>query len=260
VISEFHFSGMSMLKDLDLSDNSLALRFTENWVPPFQLYGIGLRSCKLGLTFPKWIQMQKYLQDLDISNVGILDNVPEWFWAKLSSQECSNINVSNNNLKGSIPNLQVKNHCFLLSLSSNEFEGPIPPFLRGSGFIDLSKNKFSDSRPFLCKNGIDATLAQFDVSNNQLSGRIPNCWSNFKSLVYVDLSNNNFSGKIPTSMGSLVELEALLLRNNNLTEEIPFSLMNCTKLIMLDRRDNRLEGLIPYWIGSELKELQVLSL
>jgi len=36
--------------------------------------------------------------------------------------------------------------------------------------------------------------------------------------------------------------------------------MNCTKLIMLDLRENRLEGLIPYWIGSELKELQVLSL
>ncbi|RHN51146.1 putative non-specific serine/threonine protein kinase, Polygalacturonase [Medicago truncatula] len=260
VISEFHFSGMSMLKELDLSDNSLALTFTENWVPPFQLYNIGLRSCKLGLTFPKWIQTQKYLQDLDISKAGISDNVPEWFWAKLSSQWCNNINISNNNLKGLIPNLQVKNRCSVLSLSSNEFEGPIPPFLKGSTVTDLSKNKFSDSLPFLCKNGIDAVLGQFDLSNNQLSGRIPNCWSNFKSLVYVDLSSNNFSGKIPTSMGSLVELQAFLLRNNNLTGEIPFSLMNCTKLVMLDLRDNRLEGHIPYWIGSELKELQVLSL
>ncbi|XP_039682581.1 receptor-like protein EIX1 isoform X3 [Medicago truncatula] len=260
VISEFHFSGMSMLKELDLSDNSLALRFTENWVPPFQLNSIGLRSSKLGLTFPKWIQTQKYLLDLDISKAGISDNVPEWFWAKLSSQECNSINISNNNLKGSIPNLQVKNHCSLLSLSSNEFEGPIPAFLQGSALIDLSKNKFSDSRPFLCANGINEILAQFDVSNNQLSGRIPDCWSNFKSLVYVDLSHNNFSGKIPTSMGSLVILRALLLRNNNLTGEIPFSLMNCTQLVMLDMRDNRLEGHIPYWIGSELKELQVLSL
>jgi len=36
--------------------------------------------------------------------------------------------------------------------------------------------------------------------------------------------------------------------------------MNCTKLLMLDFRENLLAGLIPYWIGSELEELQVLSL
>ncbi|XP_013451951.2 receptor-like protein EIX1 [Medicago truncatula] len=260
VISEFHFSGMSMLKELDLSDNSLVLRFTENWVPPFQLQTIGLGSCKLGLTFPKWIQTQNHFQDIDISNSGISDNVPEWFWAKLSSQECKTINISYNNLKGLIPNLHVKNHCSFLSLASNQFEGSIPPFLRGSVSIDLSKNKFSNSIQFLCENGIDEALGQFDLSNNQLSGRIPDCWRNFKSLAYVDLSHNNFSGKIPSSMGSLVELQALMLRNNSLMEDIPFSLMNCTKLVMLDLRENGLEGLIPYWIGSELKELQVLSL
>jgi Leucine-rich repeat (LRR) protein len=150
VISDFQFSGMSMLKELDLSDNSLALRFTENWIPPFQLRYIGLRSCKLGPTFPKWIQTQKYIWELDISNAGISDNVPEWFWTKLSTQECYRFNISCNNLKGLIPNLQVKNQCSdFLSLSSNEFEGPIPPFLRGSEYIDLSKNKFSDSLPLI---------------------------------------------------------------------------------------------------------------
>ncbi|KEH25981.1 disease resistance family protein/LRR protein, putative [Medicago truncatula] len=260
VISDFHFSGMSMLEELSLSSNSLAMRFPQNWVPPFQLDTIGLRSCKLGPTFPNWIQTQKHIQNLDISNAGISDNVPEWFWAKLSLKECRSINISNNNLKGLIPNLQVKNYCSILSLSSNEFEGPIPPFLKGSTLIDLSKNKFSDSLPFLCTNGIDSMLGQFDLSNNQLSGRVPDCWNNFKALVYLDLSHNNFLGKIPTSMGSLVELQALLLRNNSLTEEIPFSLMNCRKLVMLDLRENRLEGPVPYWIGSKLKELQVLSL
>ncbi|KAK2420721.1 receptor protein EIX2 [Trifolium repens] len=261
VISDFQFSDMLMLKELDLSDNSvLALRFTENWVPPFQLHYISLRSCKLGPTFPKWIQTQKHIQDLDISHAGISDNVPDWFWATLSSQEFGSFNTSYNNLKGLIPNLPIKNHCSYLSLSSNEFEGPIPPFLRGSISIDLSNNKFSDSLPFLCANGIDLMLGQFDLSNNRLSGEIPDCWSNFKSLAYIDLSHNNFSGKIPSSMGSLAELQALLLRNNSLTEEIPLYLMNCTKLVMLDLRENRLEGLIPNWIGSELKELQVLSL
>jgi len=220
---------------------------------------MGLGSCKLGLTFPKWIQTQKHLAYLDISNAGISDNVPECIWKKLSSHGLE-FDISYNNLKGSIPNLQIKNYCSSLSLSSNAFEGPIPPFLRGSGFIDLSKNKFSDSSSLLCANDIYEVLAYLDVSNNQLSRQIPDCWSNFKSLAYVDLSHNNFSGKIPTSMGSPVELQALLLRNNRLTQEIPSSLMNCTKLVMVDLGGNRLEGQIPYWIGSELKELQVLIL
>jgi hypothetical protein len=78
VIFDFQLSGMSMLKELDLSDNSLALRFTENWIPPFQLRIIRLRSCKLGPTFPKWIQTQKYIWEHEISNAGISDDVPEW--------------------------------------------------------------------------------------------------------------------------------------------------------------------------------------
>jgi hypothetical protein len=144
-----------------------------------------LRSCKLGPTFPKWIQTQKYIWELDISNAGISDNVPDWFWATLS-QECASFNTSYNNLKGLIPNLHIKNQCSYLSLSTNEFEGPIPPFLRGPISIDLSNNKFSDSLPFLCANGIDVMLGQFDLSNNRLSGDIPDCWRNFKVLAYLD--------------------------------------------------------------------------
>ncbi|KAK2420722.1 receptor protein EIX2 [Trifolium repens] len=230
VISDFQFSGMSMLRELDLSDNSLALRFTENWIPPFQLHHIGLRSCKLGPSFPKWIQTQKYFEELDISNAGISDNVPEWFWTKLSTQ--------------------VKN---------SKSSGPILPFLRGSEYIDLSKNKFSDSHPFLCAYGIDVTLGQFDLSNNRLSDEIPDCWSNFKSLAYLDLSHNNFSGKIPTSMGSLVQLQALDLSSNHFSEEIPPEIANLIQLVSLNLSRNNMTGKIPSNIGK-LASLDFLDL
>ncbi|XP_068501271.1 receptor-like protein EIX2 [Phaseolus vulgaris] len=163
VLTDYHFANMSKLQRLFLSDNSLALTFTQNWVPPFQLLTINLRSCKLGPTFPKWLQTQ---------------------------------------------------------------------------------NKF-----FI-----------IDISNNQLSGKIPNCWSHFKSLTYLDMSHNKFLGKVPTSMGLLFHLQALLLRNNNLTNEIPFSLRRCTKLVMLDLAENKLTGPFPAWIGSNLKKLQILIL
>ena len=39
VITYTHFGNMSMLMDVDLSHNSLILKFSEDWVPPFhQLY------------------------------------------------------------------------------------------------------------------------------------------------------------------------------------------------------------------------------
>ncbi|KAK7315133.1 hypothetical protein VNO77_33665 [Canavalia gladiata] len=260
-ITDSHFVNMSKLSLLDLSDNLLTLAFPQNWIPPFQLSYIGLRSCKLGPTFPIWLKNQNNFQDLDISNTGISDIVPMWFWTKLASQEWISVNISYNNLYGVIPNFPLKNLYYSLILESNQFEGPIPLFLRGALFLYLSKNKFSNSLPFLCANGtVRETLYQLDLSDNQLSGQIPNCWSHFKSLTYLDLSHNTFSGKIPTSMGSLLDLQALLLRNNSLTKGIPFSLRNCTKLVMLDMAENRLSGPIPAWIGSKLQKLEVLSL
>ncbi|KAL2967172.1 hypothetical protein AAZX31_16G160700 [Glycine max] len=261
VLTDYHFANMSKLDFLELSDNSLlALTFSPNWVPPFQLSHIGLRSCKLGPVFPKWLETQNQFGDIDISNSGIEDMVPKWFWAKLTFRESISMNISHNNLHGIIPNFPLKNLYHSLILGSNQFDGPIPPFLRGFLFLDLSKNKFSDSLSFLCANGTVETLYQLDLSNNRFSGKIPDCWNHFKSLSYLDLSHNNFSGRIPTSMGSLLHLQALLLRNNNLTDEIPFSLRSCTNLVMLDIAENKLSGLIPAWIGSELQELQFLSL
>ncbi|MED6129784.1 hypothetical protein PIB30_111463, partial [Stylosanthes scabra] len=102
-------------------------------------------------------------------------------------------------------------------------------------------------------------LTELDLSHNQLSGLIPDCWSQFMSLDYLDLSYNNFSGKIPTSLGSL-GVQALRLRSNSLSEGIPSSMKNCTYLEILDMGENELSGHIPSWIGSTLKDLQMLSL
>ena len=244
-----------------LSNNSLTLTFTPNWIPPFHLSYIGLRSCLLGPNFPKWLQTQNEFTYLDISNASIMDMVPRWFWDKLALGNLSLVDISNNNLHGIIPNLSSKGVVSSLNIASNQFEGHIPQFLRGSMFLDLSNNNFSNSFPFLCAGGPDETLLyHLDLSYNQLFGHISDCWSHFKLLSYLDLSDNNFSGKIPPSIGSLLDLQVLLLRNNNLTHEIPFSLRRCTKLVMLDMSENKLSGHIPAWIGSKMLVLKILSL
>ncbi|KAK7300381.1 hypothetical protein RJT34_11225 [Clitoria ternatea] len=248
IITESHFANVSMLHHADLGCNSLALTFSENWVPPFQLDVIYLSSCKLGPKFPKWLHTQKYLSELDISNAEISDLVPMWFWER--TMKLQFMNISHNNLTGVIPNLPIRfSKACRVVLDSNQFEGSIPPFLRTAGTLQLSKNKFSEAHLFLCVNTEVDVLGILDVSENQLSGQLPDCWSHFKVLKFLDLSDNTLSGEIPSSLGSLLGLQVLKLRGNSFIGNVPFSLQNCTSLNMLDLGENELSGPIPSWIG-----------
>ncbi|XP_029125141.1 receptor-like protein EIX2 [Cajanus cajan] len=260
-INELRLTNLSKLQVLDLTDNSLSLKFASSWVPPFQLFSLGLASCKLGPTFPSWLHTQRHLSFLDISDAGIDDFIPEWFWSKL--QSILWLNMSCNSLKGTIPNLPIKltDDYNAIILGSNQLEGEIPTFLSQAYALDLSKNKISDFNSFLCMESATTKMHTLILSNNQITGQLPNCWKHLKnSLEYLDVSNNKLSGKIPKSMGTLVHLQALVLRNNNLTGGLPFTLKNCTHLVILDVSENFLFGPIPLWIGENLPELKILSL
>ncbi|CAJ2653688.1 unnamed protein product [Trifolium pratense] len=256
VVTDSHFVNVSMLTLLSLSSNSLTLKFSENWVPPFQLRVVFLSSLIIGPSFPKWLESQKQLISLDISNAEISDVVPVWFWTQTTNIEI--MNISYNNLFGTIPNLPIRFQPYCqVFLDSNQFEGSIPPFFRSAALLRLSKNKFSEIRLLLCTNATIDNLLLLDLSNNQLSTQLPDCWSHLKALIFLDLSDNTLYGEVPSSMGSLSKLKGLILRHNRLTGKLPISLKNCTNLIMLDLGDNRLSGPIPYWLGQQL---QMLSL
>jgi len=144
-------------------------------------------------------------------------------------------------------------------LNSNQFEGKIPSFLLQAFDLRLSNNKFSDLFSFICNQG-NSEMWILDLSNNQLKGQLPDCWTSVDRLWYLDLSNNKLSGRIPLSMGSLVELKVLVLRNNNLTGELASTLKNCSNLNMLDVADNMLCGSIPSWIGESMQQLIILNM
>ncbi|XP_028206250.1 receptor-like protein EIX2 isoform X2 [Glycine soja] len=258
-VTESHLSNFSKLKYLRLSENSLSLKFVPSWVPPFQLIHLGLRSCELGPTFPSWLKTQSSLYELDISDNGINDSVPDWFWNNL--EYMAYLNMSFNYIIGAIPNISCKlpYRPFIL-LNSNQFEGKIPSFLLQASGLMLSENNFSDLFSFLCDQSTAAKFAILDVSHNQIKGQLPDCWKSVKQLLFLDLSNNKLSGKIPMSMGALVNMEALVLRNNSLMGELPSSLKNCSSLFMLDLSENMLSGSIPSWIGESMQQLIILKM
>ncbi|TYG58708.1 hypothetical protein ES288_D08G244200v1 [Gossypium darwinii] len=258
VISEVHLFNLTKLKELSISFNSLSFNTSSDWIPPFQLDYIDMRSCKLGPQFPSWLRWQTNFSVMDISDNNISGTMPNWFWNLPSGLVF--LNFSFNKISGSIPNLQLEfDDSPFIVLRSNLFHGSIPPFLFNSGVLDLSINMLSGPLSLLCMR-MNNGLSYLDLSYNLLVGGIPDCWNKYKSLTAINLENNNLLGVIPNSLGSLQNLKSLRLRNTSLYGEIPHSLKNCTALQLLDLGDNKLTGIIPPWIGERLDRLIVLRL
>ncbi|KAL8095809.1 hypothetical protein AgCh_036976 [Apium graveolens] len=257
-VSEAHFSNLSSLKVLHLAYNSFSLEFSTNWLPPFQLDVIRLAYCRLGNHFPKWIRTQNNYSELDMSYAAISDKVPKWFWDL--SPRLTYLNLSYNHLSGSVPDLSSKLVSYSsLDFNSNQFVGSVPSLPPDLTSLHLSKNMFTGPVSFLCSiaNGYFTSL---DLSDNKLSGELPDCWKDMPELVIFNLGNNNFSGKVPSSLGSLYQLQTLNLRHNSLGGELPLSMKNCSKLNILDVGNNKFSGTIPAWVGTHLTSLIVLSL
>ena len=80
VVSEVHFSNLTRLNIFYAFENQLTLDVSHNWIPPFQIEDLSLRSWNLGPKFPSWLCSQSHLWVLDISNTRISDMVPSSFW------------------------------------------------------------------------------------------------------------------------------------------------------------------------------------
>ncbi|PQP95674.1 putative LRR receptor-like serine/threonine-protein kinase [Prunus yedoensis var. nudiflora] len=211
----------------------------------------------MGPSFPKWLQTQKSVSYLDISDNGITDTIPSWLWDL--SHGLYFMDLSQNQIRGTIGNLRSE-FPPKLNVSWNQLEGPIPSTLSEVTFLDLSNNKFSvAAASFLCTTK-DSNLSFLDISSNHIFGELPDCWIHFKKLVFLDLSNNSLSGKIPTTMGYLFSIRTLRLNNNGFVGELPSQLKNCKNLTLFNLAENKLSGSIPEWLGASLQNLTILIL
>ncbi|KAK0588900.1 hypothetical protein LWI29_006827 [Acer saccharum] len=278
-----NLSSLTELSFYKLSTNiSLVFNINSDWIAPFKLRYINIRSCKLGPKFPTWLRNQSELNTVVLNNAKISDTIPDWFLQlDLKLQE---LDVAYNNLSGKVPNSMSFLDSSTVDLSSNRFEGrlplwssnvtklylmdtlfsgPIPhnlgeamPFLMD---LDLSWNSLNGSIPMSVGNL--KGLITLVISHNHLSGEIPHqFWSNMPFLSILDMSYNNLSGSIPKSIGSLSSIKFLILSNNNLSGDLPPSLQNCTSMESLDLGDNKLSGNLPAWIGESMPSLSILSL
>ncbi|XP_065042861.1 receptor-like protein EIX2 [Musa acuminata AAA Group] len=277
-VSELHFDNLTELSELDLSENSLVISVDYDWVPPFQLRSIQLKSCKLGPAFPRWLRSQNSINDLGMSNTSIEDVLPDWFW----NIPAFSINLSQNQINGTLPTfLEHMTNLSTLKLSMNLLEGPIPRLPPYLSYLYLYNNSFSGSLSSislplelelldLSHNHINGSIPSFvcnltqlrilDLSSNQISSEIPWCWQETNFIIYINLADNNLSGEIPSSIEKLTQLRSLHLNNNSLHGHLPLSLKNCSGLVFLDLGDNKFSGSIPTWIAQNFQNLEVLRL
>ncbi|CAL9204298.1 unnamed protein product, partial [Musa hybrid cultivar] len=256
-LSEDDLANLSSLKDLDISYNSIYLNKSDDWIPPFQLNTLWMGFCQtLPMPqFPKWLRIQTNLRELDLSNTGIKETIPNWLPSGLQY-----LYLSDNKITGEIPQFLPKLKYLLLS--NNSFSGNLSPritnIMPSLQWFDLSTNNMSGEIPFsYCQL---RNLEGLQLSENNLSGEVPNCWKNSSNLLLLDLSNNKLVGGVPDSLCNLQMLESLHLSYNNLSGPIPHCLKSCTELSTLDLGHNNFIGNIPTWIGESLLYLKTLSL
>nr|XP_051203082.1 receptor-like protein EIX2 [Lolium perenne] len=275
VITEEHFAGLMNLKTIDLSFNNLEFTIDSHWVPPFNLdYGY-FSPCYLGPQFPKWLRWQKGTIELDISNTGLVGRIPDWFWTTFS--EAESLDISSNQLSGDLPLSLEFMSVIDLSMHSNLLTGSIPKLPKTIMLLDISRNSLSGfpssfQNPdlqvaVLYSNSITGPipasicrlrkLRVLDVSNNLLSGVLPDCGG--KELKPHDLSINNSSTVNSVSSLSL-KITTLLLGNNSLSGGFPLFLRQCPSLIFLDLVQNKFNGELPEWISEVMPGLVVLLL
>lgn len=155
------------------------------------------------------------------------------------------LNLSKNFLKGKISNQLVQlRRLKSLLLNQNEFTGTVSTFLgqlRSIFRIHLGSNQLKGTIPIQV---FAPTLQHFDLSDNQLTGKIPS-GINFisKDLMNLDISSNKLTGLIPT-IGKFSSLNTFAANNNTLTGTLPDNIMPKT-LTTLDVGRNALTGTIP---------------
>ncbi|PON94315.1 LRR domain containing protein [Trema orientale] len=250
---------LSNLTTLDLSYNSLSVNAwdSSSSLPSFpNISTLKLASCKL-TTFPN-LKNQSKLVFLDLSDNQIYGEIPNWIW-ELGNGLLFHLNLSHNHLISLQEPYVLSSSLFVLDLHFNQLHGKIPVLPPVCTYIDFSGNNFSSSIPADIGNYLNITIF-FSVSNNKLTGVIPDSICNAIYLQVLDLSDNSLSSKIPECIPAMSQtLGVLNLRRNNFRGLIPNTFpVNCT-LETLDFNGNSIEGEIPNSLAS-CTRLEVLDL
>ncbi|XP_021298481.1 probable LRR receptor-like serine/threonine-protein kinase At4g36180 [Herrania umbratica] len=250
------------VSSIDISNNKIQAQipvYICSTFPHLERLLLSLNSFKGNI--PPCLGGMSQLSLLDLSNNQLSGGVPEEL---TMSSSLKILRLSNNNLTGKVvPTIFASNYFLKLYLDGNNFVGEIPDIdSLNVGFpyflteIDLSNNNLSGKLPRWIWNM--SYLERLALSNNHFEGSIPMELCNLDLLEFLDLSQNNFSGYIPSCFNP-PNIQHVHMSRNRLSGPLTPSLYNSSSLVTLDLTANNLTGNIPEWINT-LSGLSVLLL
>ncbi|KAF7815736.1 receptor-like protein EIX2 [Senna tora] len=221
---------------------------------------LDLSNNKLRGSLPKWLGQFNDL-DLDLSNNLFYGSIPSSFGnISASSLDTTSqfLALSHNSISGDLSNLSLTSEFIFMSF--NNLKGGVPRISKHVNVLDLSHNSISGHLyPALCHTEYENNLVYLDISDNFLTGELPDCWTNWTKLSYIYLGNNKLTGEVPPTMSSLLELKSLDLHNNGFYGDIPRLLQNCTALVLINLERNDFFGSIPNWMQQNISIVKLRS-
>ncbi|KAG2605115.1 hypothetical protein PVAP13_4NG117300, partial [Panicum virgatum] len=263
-LSFYWLRNLTKLEEVDLSGNTnLAVHVNiPGWVPPFQLKRLALSGCDLDRAIieePHFLPTQIYLEELDLSNNNLSGSMPNWLFTKEAT--LVNLDLGYNSLTGSLdPIGHPQTALQYMSISNNHITGQLPMGF-GSMFpclstLDFRHNNFYGHIPMsLCHIN---RMRLLDLSNNNFSGELPACvFTDFPDMRIFSISNTQLEGTLPRLLsGSLLIIS---LHDNKLSGELDTSFWNLSRLAVLNLSGNRMTSNIHPKICN-LTSIEILDL
>ncbi|KAJ3686951.1 hypothetical protein LUZ61_016115 [Rhynchospora tenuis] len=250
-------------QDLILSNNKFSGATPSSFSCSKQLTVVSFNNNNLAGDFPIDLKFCTGLQFLDLGENKYFGGIPDWVGENM--HQLTYLRLSSNLLSGNIPSTLTRlEYLQVLDLGNNHLSGPLPSHL--DNFTDMGQSfhyldfDSGESLQTITKSSnlvYDSDNLYFwksiDLSNNNLTGEIPQNIVVLDGLLNLNLSHNHLIGEIPFEIGNMTSLESLDLHMNNLSGTIPQSISLLYSLEVLNLSYNYLSGSIP--TGHQLQSL-----
>ncbi|XP_022938147.1 leucine-rich repeat receptor-like protein kinase TDR isoform X1 [Cucurbita moschata] len=159
----------------------------------------------------------------------------------------SYVDLSRNKFSGGIP-LDISKGFDLqyVNISHNpELGGVVPTEIWTLPLLQNFSASDCGIRGSLPKFHLCKSISTIELSDNNLSGDVPESVVSCQALVRMDLSFNNLSGRIPEELARLPSISIIDLSHNGFNGSIPDKFRDSLSLVLLNVSSNDISGSIP---------------
>ena len=221
--------GMTNLRNLWIGRNSLTGSIPSELGQLTNLTGLSLYSNRLTGIIPGELGQLTNLVFVDLSDNQLSADIPSELGLLTGLQVLS---LQGNRLTGIPPEIGKMSNLEVLNVSDNNLEGSIPPELgnlENLNVLILENNEITGKIPLELSNL--SNLEFLHIERNGLTGSIPSELGQLSRLVALHLSHNLLSGSVPDEFGKLTVLRRLRLDHNPLlTGRLPINLTRVNTL------------------------------